>query len=273
MASDDDEVASMSTATETSKTVPTVYVSRQKLLDKYLATVDPEYCGDLHEESGDAGDYCPHCGSEMVLIQNEAIRTCKRQDCGHMEEILVDSSKPSYKDPPRDTGSFYSYKRINHFNEWIAQFQAKETTEIPEEVYSKILVELKKERIRNIAKITPAKMKDILKRIRLNKYYEHIPHIINRLNGVPAPVMNRATEEKLRSMFKEIQGPFLKHCPPKRKNFLSYSYVLHKFCQLLSLDQFLHCFPLLKSREKLHEQDQIWERICCELQWEYIKSV
>ena len=36
-------------------------------------------------------------------------------------------------------------------------------------------------------------------------------------------------QEKLRMMFKEIQGPFMKHCPKTRKNFLSYSYVLHKF--------------------------------------------
>ena len=100
-----------------------------------------------------------------------------------------------------------------------------------------------------------------------------IPHITNRINGQPAPVMTRATEEKLRSMFKEIQGPFLKHCPPERKNFLSYSYVLHKFCQLLGLDHFLPCFPLLKSREKLHLQDVIWENICRELRWEFIKSV
>ena len=57
----------------------------------------------------------------------------------------------------------------------------------------------------------------MLKKLKLNKYYEHVPHIINRLNGVQAPVMNRHTEEKLRMMFKEIQGPFIEHCPKTRK--------------------------------------------------------
>ena len=56
-------------------------------------------------------------------------------------------------------------------------------------------------------------------------------------------------------MFKEIQVPFMKHCPENRKNFLSYSYVLHKFCELLELDYLLEYFPLLKSREKLQQQD------------------
>jgi len=58
-----------------------------------------------------------------------------------------------------------------------------------------------------------------------------------------------------------------------RKNFLSYSYVLHKFCQLLELDHLLKHFPLLKSREKLHQQDKIWKLICRDLQWEYIPSI
>ena len=84
--------------------------------------------------------------------------------------------------------------------------------------------------------------------------------------------MNRMVEEKLRTMFKEIQTPFVKYCPSNRKNFLSYSYVLHKFCELLSLDEYLVCFPLLKSREKLQQQDNIWEKICRDLQWEYIAS-
>jgi len=38
------------------------------------------------------------------------------------------------------------------------------------------------------------------------------------------------------------------------------------------MDEYLECFPLLKSREKLQQQDNIWEKICWDLQWEYIPS-
>ena len=124
-----------------------------------------------------------------------------------------------------------------------------------------------------MALLTPQKLRSILKKLKLNKYYEHVPHIINRLNGIPAPIMTRDTEEKLRVMFREIQSKFVKHCPKNRKNFLSYSYVLHKFVQLLGMDEFLECFPLLKSREKLHQQDMIWKKICKDLNWEYHKSL
>ena len=39
------------------------------------------------------------------------------------------------------------------------------------------------------------------------------------------------------------------------------------------LDEFLSYFPLLKSREKLQQQDSIWEKICRELLWQYIPSI
>lgn len=246
------------------------YLSKGKMLDKYLDITDNRYISD---------DNCLEYNNELCqncLLDNMIILHCKGvivcENCGYQSYILIDSEKPSYKDPPKEI-SYFAYKRINHFNEWLAQFQAKETTDIPDNVYDSILLEIKKERIIDMRQLSPSKVREILKKLKLNKYYEHVPHIINRLNGIPPPVMSRETEEKLRMMFKEIQTPFIKYCPKDRKNFLSYSYVLHKFVQLLGLDEFLSCFPLLKSREKLHQQDKIWEQICLDLKWEFIKSL
>lgn len=124
-----------------------------------------------------------------------------------------------------------------------------------------------------MADLTCVKVKEILKKLRINKYYEHIPHIINKLNGLPTPHFDADLEEKLRSMFKLIQPLFLKYAPSHRKNFLSYSYVLHKFIQLLSRDEHLSNFHLLKSRDKLFSQDVIWKKICEELNWQFIPSM
>ena len=107
-------------------------------------------------------------------------------------------------------------------------------------------------------------VKSYLKKLGYSKYYEHIPHIINRLNGQNAPFMSREDEEKLRHMFREIQPSFKKHCPKGRRNFLSYGYVLYKFCELLEMDEYLACFPLLKNRDKLYLQDKTWQKICQE---------
>jgi hypothetical protein len=74
-------------------------------------------------------------------------------------------------------------------------------------------------------------------------------------------------------MFCLIQGPFLRFSPLQRKNFLSYSFCLHKMMQLLDRDEYLESFPLLKSREKLHQQDVIWQKICEDLGWDFIPSL
>lgn len=244
-------------------------VSRDMLLEQYLLKINPDYVKKTSEMNDMSGE-CMECGADMMFSQNEAMLYCP--DCGITEFILIDSDRPSYKDPPRES-SYYAYKRINHFNELLAQFQAKGSTDIPQEVFDQIVLELKKQRITDFGTLKHKQMREVLKKLKLNRQYDHIPYIISRLNGSIAPVMDRETEERLRHMFKEIQPSFQKHCPKNRRNFLSYSYVLYKFCELLELDQFLASFPLLKNRDKLYQQSKVWEQICKDMSWEFIKSI
>ena len=242
--------------------------SRGSLLENYMSVINNDY---INEKIKDLEETCKCCNStNITTMLNDGFIFCNV--CHTMEYMIVDHDKPSYKDPPKEI-TYFSYKRINHLNEWLNQIQGKETTDIPEEIYDKILMEIKKQRITNMADLSYNKVKRILKQIKVHKYYEHIPHIINRLNGLPMPNFSVELEEKLRTMFKQIQTPFLKHSPPNRKNFLSYSYVLHKFLQLIDKDEYLVFFQLLKSRNKLAEQDKIWRKICEEVNWQFIPSL
>jgi uncharacterized Zn finger protein (UPF0148 family) len=237
------------------------------LVDDYLLHIDPNY---IKPNNNLAIGNCTKCDIPLVCLLQEGMMICP--DCGYQELLLVEQNRPIYRQSSKEA-SHQSYKRINHFNEWISQIQAKESTDIPEEIFEKIVQEIKKEKMKEPVNISYHKMREILKKLQQNKYYEHIYYIIYRLNGTSPPNFSPELEEKLRNMFKEIQGPFLKHCPKNRKNFLSYSYVLFKFCQLLEKDEFLKHFSLLKSREKLHVQDQIWKKICEEVNWEFIQSI
>jgi hypothetical protein len=247
---------------------------RAQQLDYFSRVVDPKYCPKSRFVKNI--DNCPKCFNklqrkiEMILNTAEGNLICER--CGHMEYVVIDSDKPSYKDPPPEA-TYFAYKRINHFNELLNQIQAKESTDIPPDVFEKIQLEIKKERIIDLSRLTNDKIRSYLKKLRLNKYYEHVPHIINKLNGLPPPILTRDVEEKLRIMFREIQGPFMEICPKDRKNFLNYYYVFHKFVQLLDLDEYKSLFTLLKSRDKLHQQDLMWKKICAKLGWQYIKSI
>ena len=208
------------------------------------------------------------CNGELIAVEQEGVKICNK--CGKRNQFLLTNDKPSYKEPPKEV-CFYAYKRINHFREILAQFQAKETTQIPENVLKDIKLQIKKERI-TIKDITNVKAKDILKKLGYNKYYEHIPFIKEKL-GIKPPTMTQELEDKLCSLFMDIQRPYAKHCPESRVNFLNYYYVLYKMCELLEKHEFLPYFPMLKDKVKRIEQDEIWKKICNELGWQFIPTI
>ena len=214
-------------------------------------------------------DICNVCKKgELIPIEYEGILVCN--NCSSNTKFLIENEKPSYKEPPKEV-CFYAYKRINHFREILAQFQAKETTQIPDQVLENIRFQIKKERI-DLSQITNKKAKEILKKLGYNKYYEHIPFIKDKL-GIKPPIMSPELEETLCNLFSSIQEPYSKFCPEERVNFLNYYYTVYKLCELLDQKQFLPYFPMLKDREKRIEQDEIWKKICNELEWEFIPTI
>tara|TARA_X000001036_G_scaffold439484_1_gene490796 strand:+ start:3821 stop:4918 length:1098 start_codon:yes stop_codon:yes gene_type:complete len=217
---------------------------------------------------------CNYCSNTPLIVEPQtASAICP--ECGVSIHYQDETTNPEFREGVQII-SPYAYKRINHFKEWLAQLQAKESTEIPEDVFNSILLELKKRRISDPKKVTTSLIRNILKFLRHNKYYEHIPTIIQRITGKQAPSLSQELENHLVNMFREIQEPFAKHkqiVAPDRKNFLSYSYTLNKMCELLGETDLLQYFPLLKSRDKNYVQDKIWKGICSDLGWQFNRSV
>ena len=237
------------------------------VIDKYFKNINSKHF-DMNNYITDI-DICKECGKgELIPVNHEGILVCNF--CSKNYKFLVDNEKPSYKEPPKEV-CFYAYKRINHFREILAQFQAKETTDIPDDIIENMKQQIKKERI-DITQITNKKTKDILKKLGYNKYYEHIPFIKDKL-GIKPPVMTPSLEETLCNLFMDVQAPYAKYCPRERVNFLNYYYTVYKLCELLDQKEFLPYFPMLKDREKKIEQDEIWKKICNDLGWEFIQTV
>lgn len=242
-------------------------VSKKQIFDEYIRRMKlssgPEYIQQMTE-------HCVQCNVAREEISSEGILVCPK--CGSEEYALVVSDFPSFRDPPKERNN-YAYKKINHLNEILNQFQAKESTIIPDDVMNEVVLEIRKRRIDNVADLTEEDIRQILKKLGRSKYYEHRTHILSRLNGNPPPTITPEIEEKIRAMFQEIQAPFLLYCPNDRTNFLSYSYILYKFFELLELDEYKVYFPLLKSRDRLISHDLIWRKICDYLKWQFISSV
>lgn len=202
------------------------------------------------------------CRADTLRDFAEGTEICTR--CGIAATFITNAAEGEYiahVGPPK-TG----YNRINHFNEFMARFVGVEKTAIPPAVIEDVRNAL------NGKRPDMATIRDALRRIKKPKYYENWVQICKRLHGLCPPSVDGDLYERLRSMFGAAQGAFYHSKDIKRKNFFSYSYFVHKSCELLGYIEFLPFLPLLKCPKKLVEQDAMWKALCVKLNWKFIPS-
>lgn len=213
---------------------------------------------------------CEVCNKELVYIRKDAERVCP--DCGlshpYQEMTREDCIRQGYV-----SHTTYMYKRQNHFKTWLKRTQGKETTTIDKEVVDSVRVELKKQRIDDMTTVSHTKVREILKKLRMNKHYNNCVQITSIITGITPPQMTNEQEMALLQMFDAIQEPFQEIIQSEpRQNMLSYSFLIHKFLEIMSWDEYLPYFPLLRSVDKIQYQDWIWRKLCTKVGFEYIKS-
>ena len=87
---------------------------KKDILEEYLQKIDPTYVSRIRVDVDISK--CTRCNLEMTLYPSDGIQIC--ESCGLQQNILIESDKPSFKDPPMEV-CYFSYKRINHYNELI----------------------------------------------------------------------------------------------------------------------------------------------------------
>jgi len=189
------------------------------------SAVIAEYLAEVHGAPPrlrmDARDTCVDCGCKMLLLCTKSLMACP--SCGGASTYLdATSSSVSYGDEVEFTS--FSYKRLNHFNEWMAQVQAKESFDIDESIVRSVMRVLYERRVR-LQDVTQTAVREVLRTMRLRRTYEHVAQITMRITGQPPPRMTPDREELCRLLFIAVQPAFDKHCPANRSNFLSYSRV------------------------------------------------
>lgn len=238
-------------------------------------SIRDEFLGEFHGFAPPVylahGDICPFC-NEQLKRETDFSLIC--QSCGVNMQIQDATSNAVSWNDDMDYVSF-QYKRANHFCEWVNTSMAKQNCDVPIQVLRDCMNRLAREKVKP-EQIDSIRIRQVLKELKLRKYYEHSLLISCRLTGKTPPRISPDQEEELRVMFAQMQEPFeqvREKLFPERKNFLSYSYILFKFCEILGLDEFKQNFQLLKGRDKLHKQDQIFRAICEKLNWSFTPSV
>lgn len=216
-------------------------------------------------------DTCPRCdgGRSMRLVPAKALVACTH--CGYCASYLdATTSSVSFGDDIEFAN--FSYKRINHFSEWLSNIQGTETYEVPDDVLRAVCGELFRQRVAE-ADVTYKKVREVLKVLKLRKQYEHTTQITCRITNRPLPRLSTRTQEMCRLMFRACQEPFSRHAGmvcQGRKNFMSYSYILYQFLFILGESQeILEAFTLLKGRDKRQRMDEVFALIAADLDWDF----
>lgn len=220
---------------------------------------------------------CKTCNIEYEISEGHSVCT----NCGACSVTVEFSNTVSYKDlQSYEFKPQFTYEKISHLEDWLRRFEAKDQKIIPQTVIDLIIVEANKEKITNLNDLSEDKVKKYLKKLSLTQYYDNVISIINRINGRQPFTLTPDIEDKIKYMFLQIQEPFNRHKPKNRKNFLSYSYTLHKLFQILDLHEISCYFPLLKNIDKLRLQDETFKKIVEEMSikdkstnWRFIPSI
>ena len=212
---------------------------------------------------------CENCNCELNINPDTGEAICEK--CGLVQYRVVNSKLPTYKNNNIEKNN-YPYKKFNHFVDCLNKIQGKETIFITDDIINEIAINIKKHNL-EYDEIKVKDMREILKEMKLSKYYNHIAYILSKITGKQPPTLKKETEEYLKSLFKDIEKSFEKNKQPNRTNFPSYHYILHKMFEYLNLTSFLEYAPLPLDNEKILIQDELWKKICIDIGWKFIPSI
>jgi hypothetical protein len=221
---------------------------------------------------------CPECKSDLIHDSVQHAMICS-SGCGYSRShyIANTTSHMSYDDIRASSVSRkYTYRRINHFRDFVRQVQGKSNVPPAPELTKLLRHEFFKCHTK-VDDIHPKLVRKKLKKLNKSEHYEIVVVLTMVLNPKFTPIsIPPEREEKLCFMFLQAEPVYEKiksRVRKSRRNFMSYPVAAFKLCQLNGWSEYLHAFTLLKSDKLLVEQDKYWKLICSELNWKYISTV
>lgn len=214
---------------------------------------------------------CTSCmGTDIRSRRSEGVKICR---CGN---IMTDASdadssfQQSYgqahshhvgvkKDRPRKNSN-NTYKRCNHFKYWLARLQGKERSKVTNIEIHQIKTQMIRMHL-SCESLRLDQLKYLLKKLKMQRYYNNVHSIYYIITGKRFMYLKPYHEQKLMDLFLLIQEAFNSKCG-KRVNMLSYLYLIKKFSEILGWTRIAKSLPLLKSQQKIKQQDEIWKKIC-----------
>ena len=161
----------------------------------------------------------------------------------------------------------YRYKRLSHLRDIMLNFNANKNVDIPDQIFVDVRMELK--RLNSPPNISL--IKSIMKKYNHNNYVKYASYVLKEINGRLAHEISDDLQEKIVSMFMCVDTEFIKIRGEikNRKSMISYNYIIRQLLIILGHTRLAEQFPKLKDKNKLREYDELWQKICENLGWQF----
>lgn len=260
-------------------------------LKEYKNLKNFEYIQTTHFISKSSPPPCI-CGNKTEFIREEDRAVCAL--CSTEQSLISNSS--SFSDVGRvNMANKYTYNRKVHFRDCIIQYQGKQKTHIPEEIYSIIELKLLEKKIidpycfqreQKYAKVTRAMVLDILKELGskdIKKFFDDIVLIHHTLTGQPCDNIEHL-EDALLDDFDKLTETYdnfyaVKNVESdgekitKRKNFINAQFVLYQLLKKHGHPCNEMDFLTLKTSERKRFHHTICKKLFSVLGWKYSYSI
>lgn len=233
------------------------------------------------------------CGNKSEFIKDEDRAVCAM--CSTEQSLISNTS--SFSDVGRvNMASKYTYNRKVHFRDCIIQYQGKQKTHIPEEIYTILEVKLVEKKLINgsmnqsrekkYEKVTRIMVLDILKELEskdIKKFYDDIVLIHHTLTGQPCDNIEYL-EDSLLDDFDKLTETYDnlytnkeleesqdsdKSKITKRKNFINAQFVLYQLLKKHGHPCNEMDFLTLKNSERKKFHHTICKELFSILGWKY----
>jgi hypothetical protein len=206
------------------------------------------------------------------VIKPSSIECLLKEDNGNTHQDNTDEETVSnnmvFDDLSRiNFNQSYKYDKKLHFRHIILQYQGLENRTIPKKVYDDVELMIKNHNLKK-EEISKEQLKGFLVESKHSKYYEDLQHIYHKITGKPLPNIQKY-EKKIYDDFDLLVDAFLRLDDIDRKSFLNGHYVLR---QLLLRHNYVvpeGDLNTLKTLSRLREHDDIYQRCCEQLSWNF----
>lgn len=193
---------------------------------------------------------CIHCGhDEMYVAPENYVRSSRKT-------ILARKYSPE------------CYKRLVHYKFWIKRLQGKEQNKVTTAMIQEIKDLMIKD---NYQGVHYWNTRNAMKRLGYSFFYDNTIYIMSKIRGTPLVHLSKKQEGILIQMFLDLQDAFLQ-VSQGRANMLSYPYIIKKLCEIKKWNNMARVIPTLKSHLRIHLQDELWKKVCCQMNWDFIPT-